>query len=132
MSDDLIARAKAASEGAVLPDEWGKLIELLEDGDAFVGRYRGTDSADGFKSSAYLFWDEDDELRFLWSCYRLDQEFEREPASLGDTVAIFRGQNYWTRFDDAGEATGLSYGIAVEKNAAPLPVRPEPDGDIPF
>ena len=41
MSEDLIARAKASSEGFVIPETWGEVVELEEGGGVFVGRFRG-------------------------------------------------------------------------------------------
>ena len=108
MSDDLIARAQANSEGVVVPEEWGRLIEV-EVGEHFAGRHRGHD--DGGKSGAWLAWDEDDEPRFSsWGSYRLDREYERESPTLGDTVVIYRNENYETSYDRAEgrEATGGS------------------------
>ena len=46
--------------------------------------------------------------------------------------------NYKTQYDDDGEASGLAYGVAVEKNDAPLPElpstadQPAANDDIPF
>jgi hypothetical protein len=124
---DLIGRARAASEGGAVPEEWGELIEL-EVGDHFVGRHRGHD--DGGKSGAWLAWDEDGAERFVRGCYRLDQEYAKAEPTIGDDIAIFRGPNYKTRFDDDGGASGLGYGLAVERNDAPLPEAS--DDGIPF
>ena len=74
MSDDLIARAKAASEGVVIPENWGEVVELEEGGGTFVGRYRGREE-DTRGNPVYLFWDEDDDPRFL---------LERVAARAGD------------------------------------------------
>lgn len=137
MSEDLVARAKAASEGFVVPASWGEVVELEEGGGVFVGRYRGQEE-DARGKPVYLFWDEANEPRFFWHAYRLEQGMVREDPSLGDTVCVFRDENYTTRFDDEGEASGIAYGVAVEPNDAPLPETPstadEPaaDGDIPF
>jgi len=137
MSDDLIARAKAASEGYVVPETWGKVVEI-EEGASFIGRFRGQEE-DARGEPIFLFWDEDDEPRFFWSSYRLRQGMEREQPKIGDTVAVFRDENYTTRYDDEGEASGLAYGVAVDENNSPLPEttsstadEPAADDDIPY
>jgi hypothetical protein len=136
MSDDLIARAKAASEGFVVPESWGEAVELEEGGGVFIGRYRGVESSS--RGPVYLFWDEGQQPRFFWPAYRLKLGMDRESPSLGDTVCVYRDANYETQYDDPGEASGLAYGVAVESNDAPLPETPatgdEPaaDDDLPF
>lgn len=131
---DLHVRAKSAAEssGGVVAEFWGELIEIEVGGD-FSGRYRGHD--EGGRSGAHLFWDDEGEERFIWGSYRLDQEFEREQPAVGAQVVIYRSSNYKTRFDKEGEATGLSYGIATEPSADPLPGNPASsatDEGIPF
>jgi hypothetical protein len=140
--DELLTRAKESSEGPVLPHSWGELVEI-EVGENFVGRYRGTDTAEGFKSAAYLLWDVDGARRFIFACARLDREFTRESPAIGATVAIFRSENYESQFDRAErrDPTGLAYGVATKPNDAPLPAEPtdeplpgrrSPDEDLPF
>jgi hypothetical protein len=139
-TDHLVVRARENSEGPTVPGTWGELIEI-EIGASFVGRYRGTDTAEGFKSAAYLLWDEEDAPRFIYACARLDTEFSRESPAVGATVAIFRSENYESQYDRASdrEPTGLAYGVATEPNAAPVPAessgspgRLGPDDDLPF
>ena len=129
--DDLIDRAKASSEGFVVPDGWGEVVELEEGGGVFVGRFRGQEE-DSRGEPIYLFWDTQGEPRFFWSSYRFKQGMERENPSVGDTVAIVRDANYETRYDDPGEATGLAYGVASESNKEPLPGTTTTDSGIPF
>jgi hypothetical protein len=130
--DDLIARAKASSEGVVVPASWGDVVEL-EEGGSFVGRYRGveTDSRD---HPIYLFWDEESKPCFFWSAYRLKQGMEREKPTLGDTVCVVRNANYETKYDDPGEPTGKAYGVASEASNEPLQETPATadDDDVPF
>jgi hypothetical protein len=136
--DDLRRRAQEAAQGTTVPEEWGTAVSLEED-DEFVGRYRGRDT-DQRGNAIYLFWDEDGEPRFFWHAYRLEQGMESEKPAVGDTVLVFRGENYKTRFDEPGEASGIAYGVAVERNEAPLPEgatsEPSPaaedDDGIPF
>jgi hypothetical protein len=116
--DDLIDRARQASSGTTVPEDWGELIEI-EVGAHFAGRHRG--HGEGGKSGAWLAWDETGEPRFIWGCYRLDQEYGRVSPTVGDTIVIFRSENYKTRHDADGETTGLGYGLAVEPNNAALP-----------
>jgi hypothetical protein len=131
--ETLIERARARSQGAGVPESWGRLIQLEPDGDPFVGRHRGVDSAEGFNSGVYLLWDEAGELCFIWSCYRLNREYEREQPAAGADVVIVRAANYRTKYDVAGEATGLNYTVESEPNSAPLPDEPARDGDaLPF
>jgi hypothetical protein len=118
MSHDLIARAQRSAAGAEVPVEWGELIEIAVGGH-FLGRHRG--HGDGGRSGAWLAWDVAGNKRFIWGNYRLDQEYAREGPAIGDTVAIVRGPNYKTRFDDDGEASGLGFGLAIEPSSAPLP-----------
>jgi hypothetical protein len=138
--DGLVARAKESSEGPVTPDSWGELVEI-EVGESFIGRYRGSDTAKGFKSSAYLLWDMAGDLRFIFACARLDKELMRESPEIGATVAIFRSENYESQYDcaEGREPTGLAYGVASEPNPAPLPAEPTdqpgqlgPDDELPF
>jgi hypothetical protein len=117
--DDLRARAQADAQGFVVPDSWGEAIEL-EPGESFVGRFRGRER-DSRGHPTYLFWSEAGELCFFWSAYRLEQGMRRERPAVGATVCIVRDTNYATRFDDPGEPTGKSYGVASEPNNEPLP-----------
>jgi hypothetical protein len=137
--DELRRRARENAQKTPLPEEWGTAVSLEVD-DEFEGRYRGRDT-DQRGNPVYLFWDEDGELRFFWHAYRLEQGMDNEKPEVGDTVFVFRDENYETRFDKTGEASGIAYGVAVERNEAPLPdaaaSKPEPgpseDGDdIPF
>jgi hypothetical protein len=129
----LLARAKESSEGAVVPAEWGEVVELEEDCGEFFGRYRGTAADSAFKSAVILLWDEDNAERFIWTCARLDKELERVSPAIGATIAIFRGPNYESKHDKAEgrEPTGLGYGVACESNDAPIPGADADDG-IPF
>lgn len=124
-TDDLRRRAAASAKGGAAPAEWGDEVRL-EVGDFFEGRFRG--HAEGGKSGAWLFWDAAGQLVFLWGCARLDSGFEREQPNVGDSVAVFRDENYKTRYDDEGEASGLGYGVATRPCSDPLP---DADG-IPF
>jgi hypothetical protein len=110
-------RAKQAAESGAIPASWGESIEI-EVGDSFRGRFRGHD--DGGRSGAWLFWDTAGDERFLWGSYRLDREFERESVPIGAKVVVYRAENYSSQYDDEGEATGLSYGIAWEESSDPL------------
>jgi hypothetical protein len=125
--DDLLRRARQNAERGGLPTSAGELIEI-QPGGTFTGRHRGREAEWG-KSGAYLVWAEDDEPGYLWGCYTLDQEYEREQPAVGARVAIWRGPNYRTRYDDEGEASGLNYGLACERCDDPLP---DADGDDEF
>jgi hypothetical protein len=125
--DDLIARAKASSEGFVVPDNWGEVVELEEGGGVFVGRFRGTDT-DSRGDTVVLAWDEDGAERFFWPAYRLTQGIERAAPTIGDTICVYRGDNYQTRYDDPGETSGLAYGVETEPCSDPLP----DDDGVPF
>jgi hypothetical protein len=132
--DELIARARTRSEGSSfdIPASWGESIDVDEN-ESFVGRYRGR--TEGPRGEAiFLFWDEEEQLRFSWHRFRLEQEMERLSPTVGDTVVIFRGENYKTRFDDDGEASGYAFGVETEPNSAPLPNGSEgtDDDELPF
>jgi hypothetical protein len=131
--DDLVELARQRSEGLIAPGTWGRELEIQEDGGVFAGRYRGSDQQAGFKSTAYLFWGEGGELRFVFSCARLDAEFERETPNIGDDVVLYRGPNYKTKYDrdETKAPTGLAYGMATRPNPAALPDEPANDDDIP-
>jgi hypothetical protein len=122
--DDLVGQARDAAHRAGVPEDWGEVIEISV-GDHFIGRHRGF--GEGGRSGAWLYWDESGDERFLWNCYRLEQEYKREDPSLGDTIVVFRDENYHSQYDDDGDATGLSYGIAKELNEAPVPGADGPD-----
>jgi hypothetical protein len=132
---DLHDRARKNSEGFVVPDEWGEQIELEVD-EFFDGRHRSW--SDEGKSGAWLLWDGDGEPCFVWGNYRLRQAYEREKPNTGDRTSIFRGDNYSSKYDEPGEATGLGYGAACEPCSDPLPQSPDETGgggqldDIPF
>jgi hypothetical protein len=130
--DELLDEAREAAESGGVPASAGELIEIGP-GEAFTGRHRGQEPEWG-KSGAYLAWDDDDEPRFLWGCYSLDREFKREQPAVGARIAIWRGPNYKSRYDDEGEATGLRYGLACEPCPDPLPEggAPEADDAVPF
>jgi hypothetical protein len=116
--DDLRRRARENAQGTPIPEEWGTSVSL-EVGDEFIGRCRGKD-VDQREKPIYLFWDDDEEPRFFWHSYRLEQGMEREGWSIGDGALIFRTDNYETRYDKPGEPTGLAYGVAIERNDEPL------------
>ncbi len=122
MSDDLIARAKASSEGFVVPETWGEVVELEEGGGVFVGRYRGQE--DGRARRA--------RLPVLGRGRRAALLPARVPAEAGDGAREAVARRHRLRLPrrelrDAvrrpGEATGIAYGVAVEPNDAPLPER---------
>jgi hypothetical protein len=137
--DDLRRRAaENAKGGGAAPAEWGHELKV-EIGGFFEGRFRGHE--EGGKSGGWLFWDVDGAPCFLWGCSRLDSGFERERASIGDTVVVYRDENYKTGYEeDDEEPRGLGYGVAVETNTDPLPdaeaptadASPAVDDDIPF
>jgi hypothetical protein len=119
--DDLLRRARQSAESSGVPGSAGELIEL-ELGEGFSGRHRGREPEWGMgQYGAWLAWDDDGEPRFIWGCYRLNEEYEREQPAIGDRVGIHRGANYKTRFDDDGEASGLNYGLATQACDEPLP-----------
>ncbi|MGH3085098.1 MAG: hypothetical protein ACRDNP_13810 [Gaiellaceae bacterium] len=126
MSEDLIARAKASSEGFVVPETWGEVVELEEDGGVFVGRYRGQET-DTRSESIYLFWGEDDEPRFFWHAYRLKQGMEaREPGARRHGVRLPR-RELRDEVRRPGRALGHLLRRGAETNAAPLPEMPSTD-----
>jgi hypothetical protein len=131
-ADDLLRRARQNAErSGGVPESAGELIGF-EVGDDFSGRHRGREPNWGMgEYGVWLVWDDDGEPRFIWGCYRLNEEYEREQPAIGDRVVIHRGVNYKTRFDDEREASGLNYGLATEPCDEPLP---DADGDdgIPF
>jgi hypothetical protein len=127
-SDDLRRRAKQNANSGGVPESAGELVEL-EVGDDFVGRHRGSGPNWGKgKYGAWLTWDEDGKPRFIWGCYRLNEEYEREQPAVGDRIVIHRSANYSSQYDEPGEATGLTYGLAKGPCDEPLPDTDE----IPF
>ena len=125
--DELEARAQESAESGGVPANWGRRIDL-EVGESFRGRDRGG-YEEGGKSGAFLLWDSDGEERFIWSCASLKREYERESPSIGGDVVISRAENYHSQYDDPGEATGLSFGVASRENKSELPGGGQPDGD---
>jgi hypothetical protein len=114
--DDLIARAQERADAPPTPEGWGYRI-VLEEGDAFVGRWRGeTTDADNEDRRIYLFWDEDGGLCFSRTYAALEREIDRARPQVGATVALVRGKDY------AGQqGTGYSFGVETEPNDDPLP-----------
>jgi hypothetical protein len=126
--DELIRRAQERSEGAVAPEGWGEIIELEEDGGAFVGRYLGSalDERWDPARTVYRFLGEDGARGYMPARFRLEQEMGR--VTLGDTVAIYRGPDVETRSGN----TVHTYGVESEPNQRPLPDAVAPDDDLPF
>jgi hypothetical protein len=119
--DELIARAQERSETPPTPEEWGYRVSL-EERESFYGRWRGeTTDPDNDDRRIFLLWDEDDEPCFHRFYAALGREVDRVQPSVGDTVAISRGANYRSQYDDPGEETGQSYGLEAEPCADPLP-----------
>ena len=57
--------------------------------------------------------------------------FDRDKPNVGDEVAIFRDENYETKYDAPGEASGLAYGVAFRPCSDPLPTEGgDDDGDL--
>lgn len=130
--DDLIARAKERAEATPIPDGWGYRI-VLEEGEAFVGRWRGqtTDEANENRQ-IFLFWDEAGEQCFSRTYAALAREIDRAQPTRGCTIVVFRGDDYTT-----GQGSGYSFGVETEPNDAPLPAYEAGDdelasGDISF
>jgi hypothetical protein len=121
-TDDLVAQAKARAEGGGAVDEsWGDLIQL-DEGESFVGRYRGHANDPKHDRLIYLFWDV--EGAPCWSRYyaALGRELEGAAPMIGDRVAIHRGPNYKTGHEEPGEPPkGQSYGVVCEPSSDPLP-----------
>jgi hypothetical protein len=123
--EDLLGRARERAEGASVPETWGTLLELEEDGGSFVGRYLGdaVDERWDPPRRVFLFTDEEGEACYMPSRYRLEQEIGRvEP---GATVAIYRGEDYTTKDGRSGH----SYGVETASGEAGSSAD---DSDIPF
>jgi hypothetical protein len=122
--DDLISRAMGRAEAPPTPEEWGQRITLNE-GDAFVGRWRGEAiDEDNDDRRVYLLWDEDGQPCYHRSYAALDREIDRIQPQPGETVAIARSNDYRTQYDAEGETSGQSYGAEKEPNADPPPSGP--------
>lgn len=127
--DELIARAKERAEGTPTPEEWGYRI-TLEEGESFVGSWKDrTVDEDHDDRPVYLFLDEAGEDCFSRHYASLERELTREDPAPGDTVVIYRAENYKTRFDDEGEASGQSYGVTTEPKGDPPPGAPAAAAD---
>jgi hypothetical protein len=126
VSDDLIARARARAEALPVPEGWGYRI-VLDEGEVFVGRWRGETTNEDNGRRIYLLWDEDDQPCYSRDYTALGREVDRAKPEVGDRVAIFRGADYVGQ----GGNPGYSFGLEKERCDEPLP---DADGDdgIPF
>jgi hypothetical protein len=127
--DELIARAQDRASAPAVDESWGYRIKL-EQGEAFVGRWRGeTVDEDHDGRRVFLFWDETGHRCFSRSYAALDREIDAVTPTPGSTVVVARGNDY------SGEkGTGFSFGVIVEPNDAPLPEddAADPEDGIPF
>lgn len=125
--DDLIARATERAEAPAIPEDWGYRV-ALEEGESFVGRWRG-DSTDELNNNRriHLLWDQDGQRCFSRSYAALDREVDRLAPEVGAAVAIVRGSDYAT-----AKGTGYSFGVETAPCGEPLPDPAAADGDIPF
>ena len=129
MSDDLIARAKAASEGFVVPETWGEVVEIEEGGGVFVGRFRGQETTPRRAHLPVL--GRGRRAALLLELVSAQAGDGARPARVGDTVCVYRDAELRDEYDDPGEASGIAYGVAVEPNDAPLPEAAAVD-EVPF
>jgi hypothetical protein len=115
--DDLAARARERAQGSAVPDDWGKLLEIPEEGD-FVGRYVADASDERWDPPrpVFLLVDSDGERCWIPGRYRLVQEMERAKPGRGADVAIFRDADIETK-----NGTMHVYGVEAEPNDTPLP-----------
>jgi hypothetical protein len=127
--DELIARAKDRAAAPLVDESWGYRIKL-DQGEAFVGRWRGeTVDEDHDGRRVYLLWDETGHRAFSREYAALGRELDAATPTPGCTIVIVRGGDY-----QAAQGTGFSFGVIVEPNDAPLPETEagSPDGEIPF
>jgi len=119
--DELFEQAKRNADGPPVPDEWGSRVTIEVD-DSFRGHWRGyaVDEQNDDRP-VYLLWDTDHALRYHRHYSSLERELKREQPAEGDEIVIFRSENYQTQFDEPGEKTGQSYGVASQPSTEPLP-----------
>jgi hypothetical protein len=129
--DDLVARAQERAEAPPTPAEWGYRVALNES-ESFTARWRGeTTDPDNDDRRVFLFWDDAGEPCFHRYYAALGREVDRVNPKVGDIIAIFRGDNYKSQFDDPGEETGQSYGLEAEPSSDPLPGEPPAATEAP-
>ena len=123
--DDLAARARERAQGSAVPEAWGKLVEIPEDGD-FVGRYVADASDERWDPPrpVFLFVDADGGRCWIPGRYRLVQEMQRVKLGRGADIAIFRDFDIETK-----NGAMHVYGVEAEPNDAPLPGEPSQLGD---
>jgi hypothetical protein len=126
-SDDLIARARERAEASPIPDEWGYRV-ALDEGEHFLGRWRGETTDEGNGRRVYLLWDEDGGRCFSRDYTALGREVDRARPETGDRVVIFRGLDYIGQ----GGNPGYSFGLEKEPFSDPLPDDTEGDDGVPF
>jgi hypothetical protein len=115
--DALIRRAQARASASATPDEWGYRVQLGV-GDSFTGRYRGETSDQASDDRrVFLLWDDDGDPCWSRSYASLGREMERARPTIGDSIAIVRGEDYPTGYGNPGQ----SYGLEVESCADLLP-----------
>src|SRR5262245_34622041 len=111
--DDLLTRAQERAESKPIPVEWGSYRIQLDEGDSFIGRWRGsaTDELNDDRP-IYLFWDENEEPCFSRSYAALTREIDRAAPAVGDTIVIYRGAD-----SVAQSGTGFAFGVETEPNS---------------
>ncbi|HEY3205757.1 MAG TPA: hypothetical protein VGJ58_02280 [Gaiellaceae bacterium] len=129
--EEMIARARERAETPATPGEWGYTI-LGSEHDEFVGRFRGRTTDPENNREILLFWDEAGQLCFSRYYTALDRELNRAQPEVGDRVYIYRGANYKTSYDEAGEPKGRSFGVEVEPSSEPVPEAGASEDDLPF
>jgi hypothetical protein len=126
MRDDLLARAKERAEASPIPEDWGYRI-TLEEGDHFVGRWRGeTVDEQNDRRRVFLFWNEAGEKCFSRFYAALGREIDRAVPRIGDTIVVYRGDDYIGQ-----QGTGFAYGVETEPNDKPLPTE-DTEPELPF
>ena len=114
--DDLITRATERSEASPVDESWGYRLKL-DEGEAFVGRWRGEtvdEQNDGRR--IYLYWDADGQRCWSRHYAALGREIDQAQPLVGCTIAVVRGPDYTSE-----KGTGHSYGVVTEPNDEPLP-----------
>jgi hypothetical protein len=132
--DELIRRAQERATSLPTPEEWGYRV-VLDEGDAFVGRWRGkTTDPDNADRRVFLCWDEDGGSCFHRLYASLGREIDRVRPGTGDTIVIARSANYKTQFDEGDEKSGQSYGVEKQPCSDPLPKGPPAaaEDEFPF
>jgi hypothetical protein len=114
-----------------VPESWGALIEIDEDGE-FFGRYRGRDTDKRWEPARQVFLFVDEHVAPCWMRWysRLDQEMSQ--VTIGSYVAIYRSEDESFTTKGGEERTVYTFAVVSEPCSDPLPDEDQGADEVGF